>query len=72
MAEAPPRTHGVGATGLSVDIRCGCDDQTFVRQAARGSSGIQSAQAGTPSACLPQLSGLGTEIDAWGGCAGGQ
>src|SRR6266542_3891141 len=64
--------HGVGAVGLSVDLRCGCDDQAFVRQTARSSSGIQSAQAWASFACLPQLSSLWTETDARGGRVGGK
>ena len=43
---ASHRAHGVGSTGCAMDLRCGCDDQAVVRQTARSSGGIQSAQAG--------------------------
>src|SRR5215471_5401683 len=55
------RAHGVRLIRSAVDLRCGCYDQAVVRQTTGSGGGIQSAQAWTSIACLPQLSSLGAQ-----------
>ena len=61
MAKAPHRVHGVGATGLSLDIRCGCNNKKALYGKQQGAVlGYNPHKPGRPSHAYHsyQVSGL--------------